>query len=44
LRIPSPWGKTFKTAIIIENALISLGESAYTLLFEEDKQLLDFYI
>jgi hypothetical protein len=47
---PSAWDalphgeKALKSAMIIKNALISLGESAYSVLSEEDKQLLDFYI
>jgi hypothetical protein len=47
---PSAWDalphgeKALKSAMIIKNALISLGESTYVVLFEEDKQLLDFYI
>ena len=40
-----PYGeKALKSAMIIKNALISLGESDYAVLSEEDKQLLDFYI
>jgi hypothetical protein len=47
---PSAWDalphdeKALKSAMIIKNALISLGESAYVSLSEEDKRLLDFYI
>ena len=47
---PSAWDalphgeKALKSAMIIKNALISLGESAYAVLSEEDKRLLDFYI
>jgi len=47
---PSVWDalshgeKALKTAMIIKNALISLGESAYASSSEEDKRLLDFYI
>jgi hypothetical protein len=33
-----------KSAMIIQNALICLGESAYVVLSEEVKRLLDFYI